>query len=125
RKDKALAELVKLLNGHPLAMRVVLPRLEKQAPAALCAALRQNIEALRSGAADEDEARLFATLRFATDALPEAWRPLLAALAQHEGFVLADLLEAMAEQVDAGWTRATIDDCLRTLANGGVLRGIR
>ncbi|HKI38754.1 MAG TPA: hypothetical protein VKA46_43295, partial [Gemmataceae bacterium] len=115
---------MRLLNGHPLAMRVILPRLENRPAAELTEALWRNFNALRSGAADESEARLFATLRFATDALPAAWQPLLIALAQHEGYVVADLLEEMARQVDAGWTRAPIDDCLGALASGGLLRGV-
>jgi tetratricopeptide (TPR) repeat protein len=121
RADKALAGLMKLLNGHPLAMRVILPRLEKQTPAVLSEALQKNFEALRLSAADENEARLCATLRFATDALPAQWRPLLIALGQHEGFVDSPFLEVMAQTVDASWTRAAVDDCLGALASAGLL----
>jgi tetratricopeptide (TPR) repeat protein len=125
RGDAAFDELMKQLNGHPLAMRVVLPRLESQRASDLSRALRENFESLRSHAADEDEARLFATLRFATDALPAQWHPLLIALAQHEEFVAPDLLEMMGQQVNAGWTRATIDKCLGALARAGLLRQMK
>ncbi len=124
RSDKGFDELIKLLNGHPLAMRVLLPRLEHSPAAAVVKALRENTEVLKSAAADENEARLFATLRFATDALPAAWQPLLVPIAQHEGFVHADLLEQMAQQVDTSWTRAAIDGCLGALTNAGLLRPV-
>ncbi len=124
RTDPALDGLMKLLNGHPLAMRVSLPRLEHSSPATLLQALRENAETLWPNAADENEARLFATLRFVTDALPPAWQPLLIPIAQHEGFVDAVLLEHMAGQVDPGWTPAIIDGCLSALANAGLLRSV-
>jgi hypothetical protein len=73
RGDKAFDDLMKLLNGHPLSMRVVLPRLENQTATALSQALQANFEALQLNATDENESRLFATLRFATDALPREW----------------------------------------------------
>ena len=49
--------------------------------------------------------RLFATLRFVKRGPAEELRPLLELVELHEGFVGADLLEAMAQQVNAGWTR--------------------
>ena len=49
REDKDLVDLMKLLGGHPLAMRVVLPRLEKQRAGELCKALQSNMAALGDG----------------------------------------------------------------------------
>ncbi len=45
REDKDLVELMKLLGGHSLAMRVVLPRLEKQRAGELSTTLRSNMVA--------------------------------------------------------------------------------
>jgi tetratricopeptide (TPR) repeat protein len=122
RGDKELVPLMRLLNGHPLAMRVILPRLERRPAAELAAALQGNLEALKLSASDEAEARLFATLQFAVEALPAAWQPLLVPLALHEGFADGDYLERMAKQIDAGWTRAGIDGCLQALVSAGLLR---
>ncbi|MBV9124709.1 MAG: CHAT domain-containing protein, partial [Planctomycetes bacterium] len=124
RSDKEFAELMNLLNGHPLAMRVLLPRLEHSSASNLARALRENLEALKPNTTDENEARMWATLRFATDALPSEWQPLLIPIAQHESFLNANLLEFMAQQVDGRWTRATIDACLGALANAGLLRSV-
>ncbi|MGB0069175.1 MAG: CHAT domain-containing protein, partial [Isosphaeraceae bacterium] len=46
RKDADLVTLMDLLGGHPLAMRVILPRLAKQKAAALIQALQSNLTAL-------------------------------------------------------------------------------
>jgi tetratricopeptide (TPR) repeat protein len=124
RADKELVPLMRLLNGHPLAMRVILPRLEKRTAAELTAALQGNFEALKLDTADEAEARLFATLQVAVQALPAAWQPLLVPLALHEGFVDGDYLEAMAQQVDAGWARSALDGCLQALVSAGLLRDL-
>jgi tetratricopeptide (TPR) repeat protein len=122
--DAAFADLMGLLNGHPLAMRVILPRLASQPAAELAKALRENFAALKPNMKDEAEARLFSTLRFATHALPLRWRPLLFLLAQHEGFADAGLLAKMAQGVDGRWTRATIDECLGALRDAGLLRQV-
>jgi tetratricopeptide (TPR) repeat protein len=122
REDVNFGELMGALGGHPLSMRVMLPKLKDRPAAELLKALRANVEALRSPDADEAEVRLFATLRLATDELPESWRPLLVGLALHEGFVDGDYLVEIATQVDGGCTRETVNGFLATLALGGLLR---
>jgi tetratricopeptide (TPR) repeat protein len=119
-ESPALHDLIESLRGHPLSMRVVLPRLRERAASDLLVALRNNVADLRSANAEDAELRLFALLKLATEDLPAAWRPLLLGL--HEGFVDGDHLAAMATQVDAGCTRQTVDDFLAALARGGLLR---
>jgi len=119
RDDPDLVQLMRLLNGHPLAMRVILPRLESMTAAQVLDALESNLDAL--GIADDDQGKLYATLRFATDALPEQLRPLLIPLALHERFVDGDYLEHMAKQVDEALDRAHVDRFLRALATAGLL----
>ena len=120
RKDADLVTLMDLLGGHPLAMRVILPRLAKQKAAALIQALQSNLTAL-GPSGDPAQDKLFATLRFAEQSLPDDLRPLLVPLALHERFVVADYLEIMAKQVDPSWTRRTIDRFLGALAVAGLL----
>ena len=75
RDDPQLVELMELLEGHPLAMRVILPRLEKSTPSDLIAAVKTNLQQFAS---DDDSvpAKLFATLRFAEESLPDDLKPL-------------------------------------------------
>ncbi len=120
RKDADLVTLMDLLGGHPLAMRVILPRLAKLKAAALIQALQSNLTAL-GPSGDPAQDKLFATLRFAEQSLPDDLRPLLVPLALHERFVVASYLEIMAKQVDPSWTRAPIDRFLGALAVAGLL----
>ena len=120
RKDADLVTLMDLLGGHPLAMRVILPRLAKQKASALIQALQSNLSAL-GPSGDPAQDKLFATLRFAEQSLPDDLRPLLVPLALHERFVDANFLEFMAKQVDPSWTRAPIDRFFDVLAVAGLL----
>ncbi len=121
RKDPDLVKLMNLLDGHPLAMRIVLPRLEKMTAAAIVKALQSNLADLLD-VKDAAHAKLFATLRFAEQSLPDDLHPLLIPLALHEHFVVGDFLEEIAKQVDAGWPRDRIDRFLETLSRAGLLR---
>jgi tetratricopeptide (TPR) repeat protein len=123
RSDPGLVELMALLGGHPLAMRAILPQLEKQAPGEVAGALRSNLAELGLGEA-EDQAKLFATLRFVEQGLSEELRPLLVLVGLHEGFLDADHLEGMAKQVDSRWTRTQVDNLVEALVVAGLLRGV-
>jgi len=123
RDDKDLVALMDLLGGHPLAMRAILPSLEKLSAGQLLEALRSNLSSLKSGG-DEDQAKLYATLAFVQQSLPEEVRPLLVLVGMHEGFIDADYVEAMAEQVDGAWPRPRIDALVQALVSAGLLRDI-
>jgi len=73
---------------------------------------------------DPLQARLFAALDFATEALPAEWQPLLVPLALHERFVQAEVLELMAQQADNRFDRAAIDRFMNTLEIAGLLRAV-
>ena len=121
RDDPHLAELMNELDGHPLAMRVVLPELERARAQTLMAQLTSNLHAGTDNGSKAAETKLFATLRFVEDGLPDQFRPLLLPLSLHERFIDADYLEAMAQQADPSFTRATIDRFLQTLAIAGLV----
>jgi hypothetical protein len=123
REDEKLVELINLLGGHPLAMRAILPRLEKMSAGQVAAALRTNLASLKTEG-DETWAAIHATLRFVTESLPEELRPLLVPLGMHEGYVDADYMEAMAKKVDKAWTRAKIDRLMGALTPAGLLRDL-
>ena len=123
RNDAKLVELMDLLGGHPLAMRAILPSLEKMSATAALAALRTNLSGLRSEA-DPALAAILATLQFVEQSLPEELRPLLVLLGMHESYVDADYMEAMARQVDNSWTRERIDALMAALTPAGLLRDV-
>ncbi|MCP4657944.1 MAG: tetratricopeptide repeat protein [bacterium] len=115
RDDPEVKELMDLLEGHPLCMRVVLPELKERRAGEL-------LTVLRSVDGGDASARLYATLGFAEEALDEGLRPLLVPLTFHERFVESVYLEAMAGQVEPSPSREEIDVFLRTLATAGLLR---
>jgi tetratricopeptide (TPR) repeat protein len=112
-----------LLGGHPLAMRAILPRLEKLSAGRVAGALRSNLASLRMEG-NEDVAKLYATLGFVEQSLPTELQPLLVPIAMHEGHVSAGLLQLMARQVDPAWTRAMVDALMQALVSAGLLRDI-
>ena len=124
RSDKDLVELMTLLGGHPLAMRVILPRLEKLSAARVVAVLQSNLDALDLGD-DEQQTKLFATLRFVEQSLPDELQELLVLLAMHESFLDADLLEHMSTLADVKWSRAEIDRLIDALVAAGLLWQVR
>ncbi|HEV3039583.1 MAG TPA: tetratricopeptide repeat protein [Candidatus Angelobacter sp.] len=121
RNDKDIVDLMDLLGGHPLAMRAILPRLEKLSAAQVLAALRSNLDSLKLDEAEEGQKSLYATLAFVEQSLAEELRPLLGLLGMHEGFLDANYLEVMAKRVDAKWSRRQIDTFLATLVLGGLV----
>src|SRR5271157_745457 len=88
----------------------------------------QVSEALRNDFAElglseqEEQGRLFATLRFVEQGLAEELRPMMGLVGLHEAYLDADYLEAMAEQVDPHWTRQQIDRLLAALGGAGLVR---
>jgi tetratricopeptide (TPR) repeat protein len=104
-------------------MRVVLPKLEKMPAAKIAEALRTNIAELGLSE-QEEQGRLFATLRFVEQGLAEELRPLLGLIGLHEGYVQVHLLEAMAKKVDGDWTRERIDRFMVALGVAGLARDV-
>jgi len=123
RADPDLAELMDTLDGHPLLMRAVLPRLEGGRSAkSILSELEGNL-AQPGADADPTQKKVYATLRFVEDALPQDLRLLLIPLALHDRFVDADYFEAMAKRAaQTQVTRAQIDCLLSALATAGLVR---
>lgn len=120
RNDKALGQLMKVLDGHPLAMRVVLSKLENRSAADLLQTLESNLDAFAAGDGKSEQI-LFATLRFVEDALPKPLRELLVPLALHERFVDPQLLGAIAKRANTEWTLAQINELLGVLEHAGLV----
>ncbi len=120
QKDDGLKNLMDALDGHPLAMRALLPRLREVGAGVLAEHLKRRIRVEPGG--DPLQARLFAALEFVEEALPLELQPLLLPLGLHERFVDADYLEAMVQRADPRFSRADIERLLAMLAVSGLLR---
>jgi len=121
RDDEGFGRLMDMLDGHPLAMRVILPRLEKLGVGGVMRAVQSNIDELGLEGADAAQ-ELFGTLRLAEDMVGEAERELLIGLAMHERFIQAEMLKLMAERVDERWGEAQIGRFFARLGLCGLVR---
>jgi tetratricopeptide (TPR) repeat protein len=122
QEDKALADLVDELQGHPLAMQALLPQLESMSPQALRKRLQDKIASLDTGDSLTD--RLFATLRFVEDSIPQNLRPLLIPLSMHERFLDADDFVVMCEEHSGGFGRTNVDRLLTVLTTAGLVQNV-
>ncbi|MEI7462464.1 MAG: CHAT domain-containing protein, partial [Pirellula sp.] len=111
--------LMDSLDGHPLAMRVILSHLQNSTPSQLMAAMEKNL--LQFAGLDAESAKLFATLQFVQDGLPVDLKQLLIPLALHERYVGADILKAMGKQLDNPVAEANVDRLLAVLSHAGLL----
>lgn len=121
RNDKELKDLMDMLCGHPLAMRVVVPELAEMPAAKVAETLRANISAL--GLSEQDEqGRLFGALRFVERRLSPQVRQLLALVGLHESYLEVRLVEQMANSANPKWTRSLVNRLIRELSGAGLLR---
>jgi tetratricopeptide (TPR) repeat protein len=99
RADKAFAELLDWLDGHPLSLRLILPQLETTSAVALLAALRGQA-ALPAGfdAGAGHLASLGASVTYSLDHLAPEVRGLLPALSLFEGVADEDVLGAFSSE---------------------------
>ncbi|MCC6425984.1 MAG: tetratricopeptide repeat protein [Phycisphaerales bacterium] len=126
RDDPVLTDLLYELDGHPLMMSVILPRVVQ-------VGAKQTLEELLRRTApttpSEDShtarlnLRLAATMKLAEDALPANLKPLLGALAFLNQWVHAETLRRIGQNTDrVKWTHATIDRFLGILSKAGLLQ---
>ncbi|MFN9976060.1 MAG: hypothetical protein ACK58T_39810, partial [Phycisphaerae bacterium] len=90
RNQNDWKKLLEELEGHPLAMRVVLSRLPSASPSQLMSCLAANLKQFHG--LDAESAKMFATLKFVQDGLPAEVQTWLTRLSLHERFVVAEYL---------------------------------
>jgi tetratricopeptide (TPR) repeat protein len=130
RAERAYAELLAWFDGHPLSLRLMLPKLEHMGAADLLAALRGEAENLPPGfEGDAGEGRLAslgASVKYSFDHLQPELRERLPALGLFEGVVDEDVL-AIFSTVDqvpahfAGVNKEAWTKTLQTLTDVGLL----
>ena len=117
--DVDLGDLLAALEGHPLAIRVVLSQLGRRTADELRNSLERPTSLAGTGAAEQ---RLLSTLHLAIDALPQRLQEALIPLALHEGFVDSKQLVAMLSQVPTTQLDAKdVARCLELLTRMGLL----
>jgi tetratricopeptide (TPR) repeat protein len=98
RQDRAYADLLNWLDGHPLSLRLLFPQLETVSAAILLDALKGNTANLPPGFVSEGRlASLGASLKYSFDHLPSEMRERLPALALFEGVADEDVLAALSK----------------------------
>jgi tetratricopeptide (TPR) repeat protein len=123
RDDPELVKLMNALDGHPLMMRMVVPQLADYTATDLLVALNKNLEALGLSG-NESWDKLQATVRFATQLLPEDLQPLLLPLSLHDHFVTAYALELIAKEIDSAWDRKKVVKFLRIMVSAGLVSAV-
>ncbi len=120
--DQAAADLIDSLEGHPLMMRAVLPRLRTES----ATSLRKAIECYLPHSESEDpvERRLYAMLRYVEDGLPAASRPLLYPIGLHIGYVSAQYLSTMAAVAREPLSSTDVRQVLERFQVAGLMQGI-
>ncbi len=121
--DEATAELIDSLQGHPLMMRAILPRLRNTTARQLKQDFEQYVP--QADSTDPVEQRLYATLRYVEQGLPEPLRPLLHPIGLHEGHVVADFLADISERAGQSFELAQVEHALKLLEAAGLVRGVR
>ena len=121
-RDQDTAELITSLQGHPLMMRAILPKLGSTPARKLRLDFEQYLPQAHS--TDPVERRLYATLRYIEEGLPEPLRPLLLPIGLHEGYVDADYLAGMAKRAQQPFELTQVCQALELLEQAGLVRGL-
>ncbi len=101
RGSAEFAKLLKLLDGYPLALEVVLPNLARQTPAEVLAALQAGEVALDDAAATDKTHSILRCIEYSHSNLDPAAQDLLACLAPFSTVFATGLLPQYTEQLKA------------------------
>ena len=118
REDPDFLALMEALDGHPLAMRALLLRLQAHSAQALLAELKTQFAGAQG---DESTHKIFAALSLLDQGLPAEYAPLLQLIGLHQRYVASGFLEAMCKSAEIDRESTTINACFSTLENGGLL----
>ncbi|MEH2141328.1 tetratricopeptide repeat protein [Nostoc sp.] len=99
-------ELLKLLGGHPLSLRVVLPHLQTQRPVQLIEALRRGLDTFRGQEEEGREKSLTVSLDYSFAKLSERTRQHLPFLGLFSERVDADQLHSFSASPDNSYGQA-------------------
>jgi len=121
RNDENFIELMDLLDGHPLSMQIVLPRLAQMTAAEVLEALRKNIADLGLGSSEAED-RVWATFALIDKSVPDNLRPLLVPLSFFSRYAPFDLLAVLVKEVGYPATTSDLERLGAILVTSGVAR---
>ncbi|HIJ83596.1 MAG TPA: tetratricopeptide repeat protein, partial [Magnetococcales bacterium] len=121
RDNAVFQTLMDKLEGHPLAMRAILLRLDEKNARQLLVELEMGF---KGKGGDESTEKIHQALGIFAAVLPENFAPVLQFIGLHQRFVDVDYLEPMAETVKLNLSRSQIDPCLFALERGGMLHHV-
>jgi len=97
-KDKNYIKLLKELNGNPLAMRIILPRLECQSPKAILEELSLNTKYVHMDLVENNNSpniRMYSIIRLIENDFTDEMKILLIPFSFYSGLVETDLMESI------------------------------
>jgi tetratricopeptide (TPR) repeat protein len=109
QQQNDLAQLIRLLDGYPLALEVVLPNLQQQTPTEILAALQAGDVALDRGDAQDKTRSILQCIDYSHSNLAPADQHLLACLAPFALVVNTDFLPQYTEQLQQQPALAHLD----------------
>ena len=118
RSDKTYRDLIEMLEGHPLAIRAVLLRLEQTPAASLLKELQQGF---RGAEGDESTTRIYAALGLLETGFAPHYTAVLALIGLHQRYVDLGFLELMTKASETATDRATIEACFAALERAGLV----
>jgi tetratricopeptide (TPR) repeat protein len=130
QQDRAFADLLNWLDGHPLSLRLLLPHLETISAATLLDGLKGSIANLPPGFVGEGRlASLGASLKYSFDHVAPEMRDRLPALALFEGVADEDVLALLSGEKDvparfAGVAKEAWSAALERLASIGLVTSL-
>ena len=120
----AIAQIVRRLDGLPLAIELAAARVKLLPPEAICGRLEHSLGLLTGGSRDlpDRQRTLRATIEWSYDLLGEQGRGLLAACSVFRGGVPLDVIESVCAEADTG---IAVLDGLQELVDQSLLRQLR
>ncbi len=127
RKDKGFAQLLKLLDGYPLALEVILPNLARQTPAEILGALSKGEDKVDLKSDDKTKS-ILRCIDYSHSNLSDEAQELLLCLAPFSGVFNASFIEEYSEQLKeqpelAHLAHERWPEVLREAMNWGLLGG--
>ena len=117
RESETYKKLMEKLEGNPLAVRVIMLRLnEVRLPKVLLAELEEGFNGLPG---DEGSSRIQAALRVFERGLDREFAPILRLLGLHERYADMDLIGIMVEQTESEG-KERLGNCFSALCSGGL-----
>ncbi|QBE65800.1 tetratricopeptide repeat protein [Pseudoduganella lutea] len=121
-KDHKTTDLITSMEGHPLMMRVILPKLARESPATLMQAMAQYLA--EPASFNSIERQLYATLCYVQGGLPTKLKPLLYPVGLHGGNVDTAELANMASRAAQPFTAQQTQNAMEMLEAAGLAQEI-